>query len=363
MSNKIKLSKSKLVKVKTPVKLTWLQYIADWGGCGYIRVIYPSLLLNQLNNKDIQTESLYINRFSPYPESYQKISFTVFQRSATSQQYQMIKFLKDKYINLKVFYEIDDSLLDIPKWNFAHDFYEQHKKTIKEILKIVDGIIVSTDNLKKKLLPFNKNIQVIPNHLPQFLWGDIKKANIKENKKLKIGYAGSFNHFAQKESGGDFPKEFIDFIIKTTDKYEWIFVGGVPFELKNNSKITYYDWKPVMVLPNFLKSLDLDLMIAPLEHNTFNESKSNIKALETVALGLPLIATDIEPYKNLKDNAYTIEGLIHNIELLTANPDLRQKNWEENYKVLKNQLYWEKNNYKNLWNYVNSYLKLTGFKL
>jgi glycosyltransferase involved in cell wall biosynthesis len=360
MSNKIKLSKQKLVKLKRPTKLTWLQYTADWGGCGYIRVIYPSLLLNQLNDKEILTESLYTNRFSPYPESYQKISFVVFQRSATPQQYQMIKFLKEKYINLKIYYEIDDSLFDIPKWNFAYDFYNKYTDTIKQILKIVDGVITSTDNLKKKLLKYNKNIQVIPNHLPKFIWNDTK-SNVKETKRIKIGYAGSFNHFSQKENKGDFDKTLIDFIEKTSDLYEWVFVGGIPFELKNNSKITHYDWQSVMSLPNFLKNLNIDIMIAPLDHNTFNESKSNIKALESIALGCPLIATDIEPYKNLTDLSYTTEGLIHNIEMLASNVDLRQKNWEDNYNILKHQLYWEENG--NLWDYVNSYLKLTAHKL
>jgi hypothetical protein len=49
--------------------------------------------------------------------------------------------------------------------------------------------------------------------------------------------------------------------------------------------------------PEKLASLDLDLAIAPLEHNSFNEAKSNLRLLEYGVLGYPVICTDIVPYQ------------------------------------------------------------------
>ena len=46
-----------------------------------------------------------------------------------------------------------------------------------------------------------------------------------------------------------------------------------------------------------MASLNLDLALAPLEINAFNEAKSNLRLLEYGALGWPVICTDITPYQ------------------------------------------------------------------
>ncbi|MEA3458161.1 MAG: hypothetical protein U9R21_05730 [Candidatus Thermoplasmatota archaeon] len=361
MSNKIKIKNVKYEKIKTPVKIRFQQYLADLAGCGYIRVIYPSLLLNQMINKDIQVESFYTNRFTPHPDGYQNTSFVVFQRAATEQQLQMIRHLKTNMKGLPILYEIDDSLIDIPEWNFASEFYKPLESNIKEILRTVDGIITSTEYLKKKYLKYNKNIQVISNHLPKFIWGDVVECKSKDIQHPRIVYSGSFNHFKQEGSGGDFHKDLIKFISDTTEKYDWIFVGGVPYELRNDPGVTIYPWKSVMEFPSFIKSLNADIMLAPLEDNDFNCCKSNIKALEAVACGIPLICSNIEPYKNLTCKCDTPDWMIHQIEMLAANPNIRRDVWKSDYNTLKTQLYWEENG--NLLDYINKYLKLVGKRL
>ena len=47
-----------------------------------------------------------------------------------------------------------------------------------------------------------------------------------------------------------------------------------------------------------MASLNLDLAVAPLELNAFNEAKSNLRILEYGALGWPVVCTDIYPYQN-----------------------------------------------------------------
>jgi glycosyltransferase involved in cell wall biosynthesis len=308
----------------------------------------------------IQVESFYTNRFMPSADDYKNTSFITFQRAATLQQYKMIQHLKST-VNIPVIYEIDDDLMDIPKWNYASGFYAPFSSTIKNIFKLVDGIITSTDYLKRKYFKYNKNIQVIPNHLPKCIWGETTKCSPTDINKTKIVYSGSFNHFNGKGSGGDFSKELIQFISNTTDKYDWVFVGGIPYEFKNDTRITIYSWKSVMEFPHFIKSLKPDIMLAPLEDNDFNKCKSNIKALESIACGSPLICSDIEPYKNLTCKCKTSEFMIHQIEMLSSNPQLRQNVWEKDYNILKKQLYWEENN--NLIDFVNKYLKLVNKKI
>jgi hypothetical protein len=47
-----------------------------------------------------------------------------------------------------------------------------------------------------------------------------------------------------------------------------------------------------------MASLNLDLAIAPLEVNSFNEAKSNLRLLEYGVLGWPVVCTDIYPYQS-----------------------------------------------------------------
>lgn len=365
MSNKIKLSKKKkqkYKKVKRPAKISMKMHIGDLAGCGHIRVIIPSLLLNTYYNpkEKLQFECMYSNRYNPDARSYKNDTFVTFQRSSTKEQLQCIQHFKSQNPQKPIFWECDDDLFNIPEWNFAHPFYAKNGDIIKQIISEFTGCTVSTPYLKKLYSPYNKNIRVIPNHLPKFIWGDSAFKEQKHNK-VRICYPGSFNHFDATSNKGDFDQSLIDFIENTTDKYQWVFVGGIPLQLKNNKDIESYGWQTVFEYPNFIKNLDVDIMLAPLEDNEFNKSKSNIKALEATALGIPLICSNIEPYNNLPGICDTTEYMIHQIEMLSLSEDKREEMYNEQYKVLKNQLYWEDNN--NILKYVDIHLKLINISL
>jgi hypothetical protein len=105
-------------------------------------------------------------------------------------------------------------------------------------------------------------------------------------------------------------------------------MGGLPQELTSEvkeGKVTYLNWVNILQYPSYLKSLSVDIGIAPLEINDFNKAKSNLKMLEYSVCGLPAVYTNIEPYKFAKNKADTEEYFIHLIEMLAANVDLRKK--------------------------------------
>ena len=59
----------------------------------------------------------------------------------------------------------------------------------------------------------------------------------------------------------------------------------------------FHEWVPLQDYARKLASLDLDVAVAPLEHNPFNEAKSNLRLLEYGVLGYPVICTNILPYQ------------------------------------------------------------------
>jgi glycosyltransferase involved in cell wall biosynthesis len=347
-------------KIKTPARIRMFHHVGDLSGCGTIRVVIPSMILNNYYSENYQFESMYNTRYISTTGAYRDCSYVTFQRSATEQQHLMIKHLKATDPTRKVIYEIDDDLLNIPEWNFASSFYTQRRSIIEKIMSECDGIVCSTEHLKRVLSPYNDSIVVSPNHLPRFIWGEPKPKE-EESDKVRIMYAGSHNHFDQKGDKGDFSPMLVEYVKKTADDYQWIFVGGMPQSLKDDKRIINHFWRPVIEYPSFLKSLKPDIFLAPLEDNKFNASKSNIKALEAAALGIPLVASNREPYKDMIYTASTdpyFIGLVDNL----AGCGLSNRNdiWRMQYEHLKDQLFWEDNEHKNLLSYVNKHLRITG---
>uniref|UniRef100_A0A6M3ILX3 Glycosyltransferase n=1 Tax=viral metagenome TaxID=1070528 RepID=A0A6M3ILX3_9ZZZZ len=357
--------------IKKPARIVGFSYIADLQGCGTIRVIYPSLLLPHLRIKGYNFSSFYSAYFINDVDFYKNFTYVQFQRPATKNHLSIFKHFRDNIRSKSktpLFYEIDDLLTDIPEWNFAHEYYCQNIEYIKEMMSIADGMTVSTDKLKEIYSEYNNNIEVIPNHLPKFIWGDIyPKHEYEPNiERPLIMWAGSQNHFAQKHmkdvEGGDFGSKLMNFIRKTVNDYRWVFSGSYPIELEDiKNKIEIHGWKSVLEYPKHFKDLEPDICIAPLEKCVFNEAKSDIKTLEFTAVGASGIYSKIEPYKKMTLQADNDEEMISMIEMLAKDIDMRKRVYNKDRKTVNGQLWWEKNN--NMKFYIDSYLRLINKKL
>lgn len=286
--------------IEPPAYFSLHSYIGDLQGCGHIRIVFPNMLLNHLRIEGYKFHASYGSYFVNEPKFYSNFTMVQFQRASTDKHLNLVKHyianIKPS-VRVPIVYEIDDLLIGIPHWNRAFEYYDKYTKSIEEILKIVSGITVSTNKLKEVYSKYNNNIVVIPNHLAKFLWGDIYYKGYnpylsnKNGKRPRILYQGSDNHFCTKKlkdkgySGGDFGDVLLDYIRKTTDKYQWVFMGGYPLELddlKNNGKIEYHPWKNILEYPAYIKTLNVDLCIAPLQQNLFNESKCLVGETLTV---------------------------------------------------------------------------------
>jgi hypothetical protein len=114
-------------------------------------------------------------------------------------------------------------------------------------------------------------------------------------------YAGSGAHFdvdnlvGQKDDFG----HIVDTVIKTVNKYQWIFVGAFPNRLVNlvrSGKIEFHPWTHLYEYPRLVQKLKPNVMVAPLIDNVFNRSKSDLKFIEGCALGAPAICQDLCTY-------------------------------------------------------------------
>ena len=174
---------------------------------------------------------------------------------------------------------------------------------------MVDEVTVTCDFMRRlyQEKTGQEKITVIPNFVPESWMGhyfnehEIRKQFNKNKKKPRILYTGSGAHYDvdNKTGGKDDLSEVRDFIRKTVDKYQWIFVGAFPpplVDLVQQRKIEFYPWQTLLDYPKFIASLNAQLMVAPLQVNDFNRAKSDIKFIEACVLGIPCLCQNMDTY-------------------------------------------------------------------
>lgn len=349
-------------------RLFYHHFICDTGGVGYIRGFFPSIVVSSQRHNNTEFFGSVGCNFIDDIRFYADKFFIKFQRSATKDQLMFLRALKEKRNQLKmkfkILYDIDDHLFEIPKWNQAYQYYEANKEFCEQIIREVDGVVTSMPFLKNEMEYYNPNVSIVKNYMLKSMWGNFTERK-EENKKPRILYPCSGNHFAHQhtyeKNGGDIKETLLNFISKTTDKYDWVFVGAFPLELKDkiqNKEIEFHKWQDIFSYPMFLNNLKCDIGIAPLEVNKFNRSKSDIKLLEYSALKIPGIYTNIEPYFRAKMKSNSEEEMISMIEELASNPDKRNEIWKKDNEILEKR--WMEENVKE---WINSHLKCFGKKI
>lgn len=291
----------------------FVNYLADYSGCGFWRILWPELLIN-MSSAGLST-SLTAMVFDK--RWYAGVKSVKIQRQASNDQKEFVKFLKSiqPEIGFKLIYEVDDVVFreEIPDYNkfkFAFDNDEIRQNCI-EIINMCDEVTVTCDFMRKiyQEKTGKNEITVIPNFVPEFWMGNLyNKTKIwnnfdKNKKKPRILYTGSGAHYDvdNKNNGQDDFSHVLDFVIKTVDKYQWVFVGSFPPPLQEyvrTNKIEFHNWQSLTNYPRFIESLNAQAMIAPLMDNNFNKSKSDIKYIEACVLGIPCLVQDMETYKN-----------------------------------------------------------------
>ncbi len=292
-----------------------LNYLADYGGCGFYRCMSANFLLN-INQKAVITESTTMildERF------YQTVDSIKVQRQATTYQKDFLFALKQMgertQKQTKMIYEVDDVVFaeDIPIYNRNRDAFTspEIQSSIKDILGIMDEIVVTTDYFKEYMSSKidNKKITVIPNYLMKW-WFDryynlnqLLKAYDKNKKKPIVAIFASGTHcdVLNRTNQQDDFAFVVDNIIKTRTEFNWHFYGSYPLTLKpfiDKGEMKFFPWVQLSEFPETMANSGAQLTFACLQDNNFNRCKSNIKLIEAGALGLPCVCPDMVTYKD-----------------------------------------------------------------
>jgi GT2 family glycosyltransferase/glycosyltransferase involved in cell wall biosynthesis/trans-aconitate methyltransferase len=294
----------KEVQPETEMDVTWeaafhprprvWAYPVNSGGGGEYRVRAPLRALEQAALAQISllpnSEGRERTRVPSLPEMARAAPDSLFVLHGINDL--MIRWLDlyRKYTDTFLVFSLDDNLFHLPqKGGQKNRLPSDMRKRVRRALKHCHRLIVTTEPLKEVYQDFIEDIWVMPNRLETQRWGSLESKR-GQGKKPRVGWAGAAQH------RGDL--ELIRPVMEALqDEVEWVFMGMCPTPLRPLVD-EYHDGVPFVDYPQKLASLNLDLAIAPLEHNKFNEGKSNLRLLEYGTLGWPVICSDVEPYRN-----------------------------------------------------------------
>lgn len=214
-------------------------------------------------------------------------------------------------------------------------------------MELCDEMTVTTPTLRQYFLDNTnqKNITVVPNYIPRFWFGNLynikysNKIYDKNKKRPRLLCAGSSSHFdiKSKNNHHDDLTHIIEYIKSTLNKYQWVFVGGIPAQLREYEKsgaIEFHKWTHLYDYPYMLRDLQISAAVVPLNDNIFNRCKSDIKFLEYSAAGIPCVCQDLGVYNKCNNLFKDAKELSNNIDRLTNDKKYFSKTCESNYRVV-----------------------------
>lgn len=292
-------------------------WMADWSGCGFYRIALPGAELRRRGhvvnvNNDLRTKRDFHDAVNdalcvlPRPGTQDRTILAdviVGQRINLPGPSQLWQYIARQPHRPKLVFEIDDDLFNIdPSNERAYKYFMQpevqHRMAVNA--QVADTITVSTTHLKHVMMevtgkPRNA-VRVVLNTVPQAL---LNLPRPEPRDRIVVGWAGSTTHAMDWKPAMGVVGQFLC----SRPDVEFHMIGAnyplpVPLDQYRHSP-----WRNTV--PAYWRSIDFDIGLAPLADHPFNHSKSHIKALEYAALGIPVIASDVGPYREFVKHGET----------------------------------------------------------
>lgn len=282
--------------VETDTRLNWnplpwrplpvvLAVNADAFGCGHYRIIHPGQAMARAGLADVRVSEYH---YGPVEMERLRPDAWVLQRLVGDAPFEMVRRTAPFTQAFKVA-ELDDYLLNLPMKNGHRGQLPQDmQRVLRRWLDLTDRLVVSTAPLAQAMAKLHRDIRVVPNRLPPEQWGRLSSLR-RQGRRPRVGWAGGASHQGDLELIADVVKAL-------AGEVEWVFLGMCPAPMRS---YLHEHHTPVNIesYPHKLASLNLDLAMAPLEHNLFNDCKSNLKLLEYGACGYPVVCSDVAAYQ------------------------------------------------------------------
>ena len=223
-------------------------------------------------------------------------------------------------LSSKIIYDIDD-LVYLNKYSEQNKLakYFRFPEKYYYLMESSDYVITCTSYLNNFVKKYNKNTNNISSTINTSKYVPIKKNN---NSNVVLGWTGSFSTLPY--------LHLIDDVInKIQENYECpIHIIGSTKKKFNFNNYKSFKWTSKSEV-RILNTIDIGLY--PLPNEEWVKGKSGLKAIQFMALGIPVVATDTEINRKVIINNKTgflvksNKDWIKKIKLLIKNKELRYK--------------------------------------
>jgi Glycosyl transferases group 1 len=203
----------------------------------------------------------------------------------------------------RLVYELDDDVYSIEPVNWAsYSRYsrEDSRDAVTHGAQVANLVTVTTEPLAGTMRDHtgHDNIQVLPNFIPGWVC-DLERPR---RERPVIGWMGGASHGTDIGIIAPPVRRFLD----REPGWDMHLIGIDYRPTIRHPQTRFTAWTHVVQDPEeFYGSIDFDIGLAPLYPTVFARSKSHIKALEYAALGIPVIASDSEAYRDFVDHGVT----------------------------------------------------------
>ena len=277
-----------------PGSLRVLYLLADQTGCGWYRCLMPGIYLRNLYGVDAMAATSLSDEVRAFARD---ADILVFQRQLSDS---VLDFLcEQKAIGKKIVYEIDDDFWHLPVKNPVYRYYQADGLArLTRFIRVADVVTVSTEPLRQVVGAMHDHVVVLPNAVDPDLADTIIASRHSQPARspgmVRIGWSGSNFHEGDLDCA-------VDALITmaTRPDVQLVFLGWVPERIEREVPAAKVEKHPFILTNNYyhaMAALQLDIGVAPLRDNRFNEAKSNLKYLEYSMFRVPTVASPVYPY-------------------------------------------------------------------
>ena len=199
-------------------------------------------------------------------------------------------------------YEVDDDLFSIePSVNPNGRAFRQSnvRQNMIDAIRAADLVTVSTEPLAAVVSRYNRNVVVLANCVrSEVLKVPAPLRRGKGDGRVIYGWQGSPTHA---EDWG-MARDAVAAMFAADERFCLRMLGtpyfdGLPTPPEiQESRITHMGWTPDL-MKHYRRVARFDVSLAPLAPTAFNRSKSALRVIESYALGVPVIASNVEAYR------------------------------------------------------------------
>lgn len=283
---------------------------ADSYGCGHYRLIWPANVLQQQGHDVViippRPGQGFLATTTKLPNGEQRlvsvqvpedVDVLVIQRPGHNLQPDMIRTMRQNGIAVVV--DMDDDMSSIHPDNAAFHMYRHQSRTpfswrtAALCCREATLVTTSTRNLLKAYAPHGRGV-VIDNYVPEAYLQWSPDSSIRDHRTL--GWAGTTqSHPNDLQVAAPSVQRLLD------EGFPFKVVGG-PSKVKSALRLKQ---DPVFTgtvgLADWARTISetYDVGMLPLAMTSFNASKSRLKAIEHMAVGVPWVASPREEYRRV----------------------------------------------------------------